>query len=307
MVNDTGVLMRHSQLKAFHHVACLGGFSRAADAMHLSQPAVSEQVRKLEQAHDVLLFLRQRKRIELTDEGKRLFHLTRQYFGIEAQIGEYLSETRAAVDGTLRIIADSAYHVTGILTRFRARYPNVVVSLRSGNTGEVLEALRGYNAEIAVVGSLSPGRDMDTIDLGATGITAFAARGLLPAGTDALSLRDLGDWPLIFREAGSKTRQLLEAEAARQGIKLTPAIEAEGRETVRELVASGAGVGFVSRAEFGHDDRLMQIALSDIDISMSETIACLSQRREVRVIRAFMDMAGEWQGQDKGLGYAAIA
>lgn len=285
--------MRNSQLRAFHHVALMGGFSRAAEAMHLTQPAVSEQVRKLEQDHDILLFSRAGKRVELTPAGERLFALTKQYFGVEAQIGEFLSESAAAVSGTLRIIADSAHHVTGILTRFRARYPDVVVSLRTGNTGEVLDALRSYNAEIGVAGSLDPGRDMETVSLGATEITAFAARGLLPAGTRMLSLRDLERWPLIFREEGSKTRQKLEEEAAKQGVTLTPAIEAEGRETVREVVASGAGIGFVSLAEFGNDDRLDRIPLSDIDISMSETIACLAQRRDVRVIRAFMDMAAE--------------
>lgn len=283
--------MRHSQLKAFHHVALLSGFSRAADAMHLTQPAISEQVRKLEQDHDILLFNRERKQVALTPQGAALFHLTKQYFSIETQIGEFLSETRAAVDGTLRIIADSAHHVTGILTRFRARYPNVVVSLRTGNTADVLEELRSYNAEIGVAGSLTPGRDMDTINLGATEITGFAARGLLPAGKRSLRMGELSDWPLIFREAGSKTRQKLEREALKLGLTLTPAIEAEGRETVRELVASGAGVGFVSRAEFGHDDRLVEVALADIDISMTETIACLSQRKDVKVIRAFMDMA----------------
>lgn len=289
--------MRHSQLKAFHHVALLGGFSRAAQALRLTQPAISEQVRKLERDHDVLLFTRAHKRVALTPQGDGLFQLTKQYFGTEAQMREYLSEARSAVDGSLRIIADSAHHVTGLLTRFRARYPNVVVSLRTGNTAQVLEALRRYDAEIGVAGSLSPGRDMDTVALGATDITGFAARGLLPAATRSLRLDQLAGWPLIFREAGSKTRQKLEAAARKQGVTLTPAIEAEGRETVRELVASGAGIGFVSRAEFGHDDRLQQIALAGVDISMSETIACLTQRRDVKVIRAFMRLARARAGE----------
>jgi len=283
--------MRHSQIKAFHHVALLGGFSRAAQAMNLTQPAISEQVRKLEQDHDILLFTRAHKRVTLTPAGEDLFRLSKQYFSTEAQIAEFLNEARSAVSGTLRIIADSAHHVTAILTRFRKRYPQVNVSLRTGNTGEVLNALRSYDADIGVAGSLSPGRDMDIVNLGATEITGFAARGLLPLGTRSLSLQDLGNWPLIFRESGSKTRQKLEEQALKQGITLTPAIEAEGRETVRELVASGAGIGFVSMAEFGHDTRLVRLPLSDIGITMSETIACLGQRRDVKVIRAFMTMA----------------
>ncbi|MBL4766930.1 MAG: LysR family transcriptional regulator [Rhodobacteraceae bacterium] len=283
--------MRQSQLKAFHHVALLGGFSRAAEALFLTQPAISEQVRKLEQDHDVLLFLRARKQVTLTPAGEELFRLTKQLFEIDAQIDEYMSETRAAVAGTLRIIADSAHHVTDILTRFRQKYPNVVVTLRTGNSQEVLDELRAYNAELGVVGSLSPGRDMAALSLGETGIIAFAARGLLPADKTSISLAELAELPLIFRETGSKTRQKLQEATEAQGIVLTPAIEAEGRETVRELVASGAGIGFVSEAEFGHDTRLVQIRLRDVDATMSEALVHMRQRQEVRVIRAFMEVA----------------
>ena len=72
---------------------------------------------------------------------------------------------------------------------------------------------------------------------------------------------------------------------------MKPAIVAEGREAVREVVASGAGIGFVSKAEFGHDDRLVQIKLTDVDLKMSETLVHLAQRREVKVIRHFMSVA----------------
>jgi LysR family transcriptional regulator, low CO2-responsive transcriptional regulator len=283
--------MRHSQLKAFHHVALMGGFSRAAQALRLTQPVISEQVRGLEQDHDVLLFSRARRQVVLTPAGENLFRLTRAYFGTEAQIGELLSKSGAAVHGRLRIVADSAYHVTGILARFRERFPRVTVSMRTGNTGEVLTALRGYDAEIGVAGSLTPGRDMDVVRLGASDIIGFAAPGLLPVGKHRLDIRELPDWPLIFREPGSKTRQKLVDAGLALGVTLVPAIEAEGREAVREVVASGAGIGFVSRAEFGHDDRVVAIPLAGVALSMSETIACLSQRREVRVIRAFIEMA----------------
>jgi aminoethylphosphonate catabolism LysR family transcriptional regulator len=283
--------MRQSQLKAFHYVAQHGGFSRAAEALFLSQPAISEQVRKLEQEHDVLLFRRERKRVALTPEGERLYVLTKQYFDVEQQIEEYMSETRASVDGTLRIIADSAHHVTDILSRFRTRYPKVFVTLRTGNTGDVLDALRSYNAEIGVLGSLSPGSDLRVVDLGGSQIVAFAAKGTVPKGLTSMSLKDLSEKTLIFREAGSKTRQKIETEAAKQGVVLTPAIEAEGREAVREVVASGAGIGFVSQAEFGNDDRLAQIPIRDADIRMTESLVYMAQRREVKVIRAFMEFA----------------
>ena len=283
--------MRHSQIRAFHHVALLGGFSSAAEALGLSQPAVSEQVRKLEQGYDTLLFDRGGRHVQLTDAGEALLRLTRPYFEAEAQIAEHLSQTGASVAGELRVIADSAHHVTGLLNRFRARHPQVTISIRGGNTGEILEELRAYNAEIGVVGDVAPGPDMDAIPLGGAEIIAFAGPGVLPPGTDTLDLAALARLPLVFRETGSKTRQKVEEEAAAQGLRLRPAIVAEGREAVRELVASGAGVGFVSRAELGIDDRLTPIPIAGADLRMDETLICLSQRRDLRLIRSIMDMA----------------
>lgn len=283
--------MRYSQLKAFHHVALFGGFSRAAEALFLTQPAISEQVRKLEQEHDVLLFHREHKRVRLSDAGEKLFLLTKQFFEIESQIHDYMSESSSAIDGELRIIADSAHHVTHFLGKFRKRFPNIAVTLRTGNTEDILEELRSYNAEIGVVGSLTPGKDMETLDLGATKITAFAAKGFLSPPQKGLTAQQLKNFPLIFREKGSKTRQKLEEESKKLGVNLSPAIVAEGREAVREVVASGAGIGFVSQAEYGHDTRLVQIDLKDLDIQMSETLVHLAQRHEIKVIRAFMDFA----------------
>ncbi len=282
--------MRHSQLKAFHYVAKHGGFSRAAEALFLTQPAISEQVRKLEQDHDLLLFQRERKRVTLTSEGEQLYRYTNQYFEIEDQIEDYLSETKAAIDGELRIIADSAHHMTAFLAAFQKKNPKITITVRSGNTEDILEELRSYTAEIGVVGSPTPGRDMDVISLGSTEIVAFAAKDMPLASNPGLSLKQLTKLPLVFREKGSKTRQKLEVEARKQGVTLKPAIVAEGREAVRELVASGAGVGFVSQAEYVRDDRLRQIRLKGINLQMGESLISLSQRRDVKIIRAFMDL-----------------
>ena len=77
--------MRYVQLRAFHYVAICGGFSRAAEAMFLTQPAVSDQVRKLEEEYDVLLFNRHKKQVTLTETGQRLLEITRRMFDIEQQ------------------------------------------------------------------------------------------------------------------------------------------------------------------------------------------------------------------------------
>lgn len=280
--------MRYSQIRAFHHVALHGGFSRAAEALNQTQPALSDQVRKLEQAHDTLLFHRDSKQVRLTEAGEGLFRLTRQFFELEAGIMEHLDHARASVQGSLRIVADSALHVTDALRRFRAANPRVFVTLQTGNTEDVLARLRNYDAEIGIVGNLEPGADLNAHVLGRSPIIAIAAKGFLPKKTKALRLADLVDWPLVFRETGSYTRLSLEAEARRHKIRLRPAIEVDGREAMREIVASGAGIGFVSEAEFGHDARLTRVPIRDVDIAMTETLVHLTARADVPVIRAFL-------------------
>ena len=129
--------MRHSQLRAFHFVAIYGSFSVAAERLKISQPAVSEQVKKLEQNYDTLLIRRQNKKITLTDEGRKILLLTKQLFEVEQQIEDYISESGQELAGSIRIIADSASHVLNILAAFRKKYPKVKVILRSGNSEEV--------------------------------------------------------------------------------------------------------------------------------------------------------------------------
>lgn len=280
--------MRYSQIRAFHYVAITGGFSRAAEALSLTQPAVSEQVRKLEGDHDVLLFNRNRKQVSLTPAGARLLLTTKQFFEVEQQIADILSENRSALEGTLRIMADSAFHLTQRLKNFRIKHPNVVVSVQAGNTADILTALRNYDVEIGVVGSLNPGQDMKVVSLGTSPIIAFAAKSFLKSPQSKISIKDLAQHPLIFREEGSKTRQKLEEESMRQGVSLKPTFEVEGREAVQEIVAAGAGIGFVSEAELGNDARLTKLHLDCPQLMMTESLIHLKQRGDVRLIRAFM-------------------
>ncbi|SPH18469.1 HTH-type transcriptional activator CmpR [Defluviimonas aquaemixtae] len=284
--------MRYVQLRAFHHVAVCGGFSRAAEALHLTQPAISDQVRKLEEEYDVLLFNRHKKQVSLTPQGDKLLEITRRLFDNEHQALELLSEQRALRSGTLRVMADSAHHLLHILARFRDRYSGVRVTVRAGNTESVLAALHAYEADIGVLGDVPESRDLEALRLNVTPIVAFAARSHPLAARDALQIQELIALPLVLREKGSKTRRKLEDAAATAGVTLTPVIEAEGREAVREIVASGAGIGFVSEAEFGADARLVQIPLQGAgNLTMEEALVCLRERRGGKLVQAFFEVA----------------
>lgn len=279
--------MRYTQLRAFHHVALTGGFSRAAEALHLSQPAVSEQVRSLEAAYDVSLFDRARRTVTLTADGARLFESTRRLFDAEQAAREMLTEHRAVRTGTLRIHADSPHHILHILARFRTDHPNVSVRVSTGNSTGILAALKAYEAEIAIIGELPDNRALDVVPLGASPIIAFACKEGPLDHLRTIPLKELLTLPLVLREPGSKTRAKLEQAAGR----LPEAIEAEGREAVREIVAAGGGVGVVSEAEFACDPRLISARITNPRLTMEEAVVCLRERSENRLISAFMSLA----------------
>jgi DNA-binding transcriptional LysR family regulator len=106
-----------------------------------------------------------------------------------------------------------------------------------------------------------------------------------------VSFEELAMHPLIMRERGSKTRHKLETMAQSLGVTLKPTIEAEGREAVREIVASGAGVGFVSSAEFGHHGRLAPLQIEAPQMMMDEALICLRERSGSKLVRAFWAIA----------------
>lgn len=289
--------MRYVQLRAFHYVAIHGGFSRAAKELSLTQPAISDQVRKLEAEYDILLFDRQRKQVVLTPTGEQLLAVTRRMFETEAQAFEMLSESRALRYGRLIIIADAVHHVLPVLAAFRERYPGVKLVLRSGNTDTIAKALMSYEADIGVIVPQSqetdisnPMRDTEVIHLNSSPVIAFVATGHELAGRLSVTFEELARYALIGREQGSKTRQRVEERAECQGVSLKFAIEAEGREAVREIVAAGLGVGFVSEAEFAHDQRLRRLSIEGAPIIMEETVLCLKERAQSKIIRAFFEV-----------------
>ncbi len=283
--------MRYVQLRAFHNVAVYGGFSRAAHALSLTQPALSDQVARLEEEYDILLFDRQKKRIALTAFGEELLTYTRRLFDIEKQTQDFLTEKQALKSGTLRIMVDSPHHLLEAIAAFRAEHRGIFVSIKTGNTDEVTSALLDYTCDIGVLGEVPPNKKFNVLKLSSTPIIAFASVSHPLAHTKSIAMEALAKQHLVLREKGSKPRQIVMDYAGKRGIKLSASIQAEGREAVREIVAAGVGIGFVSRAEFGYDRRLVQIPIDGLDQHMEEALICLKARQDNRLIKTFMGMA----------------
>jgi aminoethylphosphonate catabolism LysR family transcriptional regulator len=281
--------MSYAQIKAFHAVARHGGFSHAARHLSLTQPAISDHVRKLEEAHGVQLFARGRRGIELTDTGRRLYTITERLFEAEAEALELLTRAAALDEGEIRIGADAAVHVLPVIARFRAQHPRIDVRLVSGNSAVLVERLLRLEIDVAVTAAPPVNPSLAAVRLRQSPLVA-----VVPAGRGrgrTISFRKLCDMPLILREEGSATRQLLLDEVARRNASTTISLEVEGREAVCEAVAQGLGIAVVSSGELVPDQRLSYLRFSDWDAGMEEWLIALKARANLHVIRAFLAAA----------------
>lgn len=282
--------MSHAQLKAFHAVARAGSFSRAAESSGLTQPALSDHVRKLEEAHGVQLFRRQPRGVELTGLGLRLFALTERMFEAETEVSELLSRARGLEEGSLIIGADAAVHVLPLIARFRKRYPAIELKLTSGNTETLLEELASFRIDFAVLAELPNAPALKARALSQSPLIAFAAKASDYARRRSITFADLAQAPLVLREAGSLTRKLLEQEFVRRGLKPRAFIEVEGREAAAEAVAQGLGLGIVSRDEFRKSADLVALPIRDWQAEMREWLVCLEARAGLHLMRALMEL-----------------
>ncbi len=165
--------MYYYQLRAFHAVATYGGFSKAARQLNISQPAISDQVRKLEGWFNIRLFERKRRSVVPTELGFRLFELTKRMFELEKEAMELLSESEALRTGSLRMAADAPLHSVNLIGAFRKAYPGISIKLSIGNGDEVLSALYEFNADIAVLADVPEDDQFQIIPLRTDPLVAF--------------------------------------------------------------------------------------------------------------------------------------
>lgn len=283
--------MHYSKLRAFHAVATQGGFSKAAAHLYLTQPTLSDQVRRLENDFDTLLFNRNSRSVTLTEAGKHLLVITTRMFECEAEALEFLNSTKDLLIGDLTLSADAPFHILKIVRKFRDKYPGVNVNIRIGNSEEILNQLFDFQTDIGVFSRVPQDDRLKVLNLRNDPLVAVIARDHEWASRRSIKFSELENQPLVLRERGSTTRQLIEDEFMRLNIKQGTLMEVEGRESIREAVATGNGISFVSKPEFGYDTRLQMLEIKNCNLSMQEYMVCLENRSRMRVVAAFWEMA----------------
>jgi DNA-binding transcriptional LysR family regulator len=256
------------RLKVFRTVAEVMSFRKAAEVLHLSQPAVSQQIRALEEEARVRLFDRaggdgHGSQISLTEAGRVLLVYANRAAATMAEAERALAALNHEVTGELRLGASTTvaqYLLPRILGAFLKQYPHVRMSVVSGNTEEIAEAVAEERVALGIIEGPAMRRDVktepmapDELVLIVSPVHAWAQR------KGGISAAELGTVPLLLRERGSGSRRVVERALKQAGLPLKSlkvAMELDSTEAIISGVEAELGVGFVSRWAVGKVLRL---------------------------------------------------
>ncbi|MBZ5599139.1 MAG: LysR family transcriptional regulator [Acidobacteriia bacterium] len=253
--------MEIDQLETFLAVATFGGFHRAAEALRVSQPAVSARIKALEQSLGVTLFTRSRSGFTLSESGKTLRPYAEQLLRTAALTRQAVHEHQPGKGTPLQIAAAlsiSVYFLPDVLKRFQRAYPSMIVNIRSGHSKEVLDMVLGEEAEIGLARSLQH-PEVETLSLrdDPLVLVSHAKRG--PKHANRARLEQVANWPLIFYERGSSDWTLTSSLFRAAGLVPNVAFEVDTIETAKRMVERGLGLAFLPQMAVGREIRLRRL------------------------------------------------
>ena len=281
-------------------------FRKAAEALHLSQPAVSQQIRALEEEAGVRLFDRaggegHGTQIALTEAGRVLLRYANQAAQIMAEAQRALAELNHDVAGELRLGASTTiaqYLLPRILGAFLRQYPHVRLSVTSGNTEEIAEAVAEQRVMLGIIEGPPMRRDLKTERLVQDEMVLIVNPiHRWAASRSPIRLEELGRVPLLLRERGSGSRRVVERALKQAGLplkSLNVAMELDSTEAIISGVEAELGAGFVSRWAISKVLRLGTVRVArirDLRIVRDFSFVCLAGAEAGGTAEAFQRFA----------------
>lgn len=289
--------MTLDQLRIFAAVAEREHVTRAAETLGLTQSAVSAAIHALEARHDIVLFNRVGRRIELTQEGRMFLEHARTILRTAADAEQSLLELRGLKRGVIDMHASQtvgAYWLPDRLARFHAAHPNINVRLSLGNTDQVAEAVIAGRAEIGFVEGVIDQPDLITEQIDLDRLVVVAGRSHPLARLRQLGLKQLTQAQWILRERGSGTRSVFEHALMQLGLSpqaLNVVIELPSNEAIRAVVEAGMGLTAISR--FVVESALRSKSLISLKFAPIErpfTLITHPERKATYAANAFIEM-----------------
>lgn len=236
------------QLKVFERVARRLSFTRAAEELFLTQPAVSMQIKQFEDAIGLPLFERLGKKIYLTQAGEELYQLSRTIARELDEAEQIIEELKGTESGRLNVSVANTVHYFAIrlLAEFCRRHPKVRVSFKVTNRKGLLQNLEDNEADLLLMGQPPDSQDLVAESFLTNPLVIIAPPGHPLAGQKNIDLREFTHETFIMREIGSGTRNSVERFLAERGVHLTVSMEMNTNGAIKQGVEEGLGLGIVS-------------------------------------------------------------
>jgi DNA-binding transcriptional LysR family regulator len=296
--------MLDRKLRVFYQAAKKLNYTAAANALFISQPAVTFQVKSFEEFCELKLFKKKGRQVYLTDEGRTLFEYADKIFQYEKEIENAIDELRELKRGVLRLGTTKAYaryFMPLMITSFHQNFPNIKIQLNEGSSAEMIYSLVEFKIDVAIIAKAIDHAQVNFFPFSREEMALIAAPDHPLAGENKVSLDALANEPFIMKENGSGTRKLVEDLFAKA--KCTPDIlmETSNTEFIKQLVNRGEGVSILVREAVAaelKEKKLIELPLRGRQIFMDVNIAYLKGQVLSPPARAFVDTLTKLRSED---------
>lgn len=280
--------MSDRRLKVFHTVAKLLSFTKAAEALHMTQPAVTFQVRQLEEQLNTRLFDRTHNRISLTDAGERVYGYATRIFDLYDEMENSVRELTGDISGVLLIGASTTiaeYMLPALLGDFKHRYPDVGLRLKVSNTDGIVSMVENNVIDLGVVEAPVGNKNlavelcrMDKLVVIVPPEHALASKG-------KVRIPDLLGYPYISREEGSGTRDViaeyLKVNGHDEG-ELNIIMELGSPESIKGVVEAGIGITLMSQTTLSKEIELGKLVALELDPPLERPFSFVHQKQKFK-------------------------
>lgn len=288
-------MLNFNQFRIFYHCAIHKNFTRAAEALFISQPAVTLQIKALENFCGFKLFKKKGRINWLTDEGRTLYEYAQTIFNIEKDIENAIEDLRELKRGVLRIGTTKAYaryFMPFMLSSFHDQYPNIKIELNEGSSHEMSLSLLEFKNEVVIIAKAGNVAGIRFIPFSEEEMLVVVAPDHPLTKKGAILFEELADEPFIMKDKGSGTRKLVDRLFARASCTPNILMEVSNSEFIKQLVQRGDGVSFLVHeavaAEIAAGD-LAAVPLKEDNIYLDVSIAYLEKQLLSPPAMAFLD------------------
>ena len=281
--------MADRRLQVFYTVARLLSFTKAAEELHMTQPAVTFQVRQLEEQFNTRLFDRTHNRISLTEAGKKVYESAERIFEIYSEMDNSVRELTGDVSGVLILGASTTiaeYMLPVLLGDFKAKHPDVNVRLRVANTDGIVYQVENNEIDLGVVEAPVTNKNLVVEECSTDQLVVIVQPGHELANETIVPLKRLGDFPFICREEGSGTREVMLESLHSSGIEPTElrvSMELGSLEAIKGAVEAGMGISVISYATIQKELKLGTLVAIKTDPPINRPFSFVHQKQKFRM------------------------